>query len=127
MAPSQYSTYLLDKKAKIHPIYCEYDSALWPFFGSKNASFCQQHFQVQSRHTDDTNKKSDMLLDYAYTYKNESMKYYSSDMVIHGDSDDTYFIFTNVCSCTTGQFSIINWSPPKPDKTNPKLNGPILT
>ena len=67
-----------------------------------------------------------MILDYDHTYPNAVIRYYSSDMVLHVDSDADYIVFINVCSFTSGMFSLSNCTPNKPYKPIPKRKGPIL-
>ena len=39
--------------------------------------------QIQSKYTEDTNKKAEMLLDYVSAYPNSVIRYHASDMVLH--------------------------------------------
>ena len=66
-----------------------------------------------------------MLLDYAYTYPNSVIQYYSSEMVLNIDSVAAYLVFTNARSGATGNFTLSNWHSPKTSKTKPKQMVPF--
>jgi hypothetical protein len=58
----------------------------------------------QSSPTESTKIKADMLLDYACTYTNAKIRYYTSDMVLHVDSDAAYLVLPNAKSRIAGHY-----------------------
>ena len=62
----------------------------------------------QAHPTTNTIKKCQRLLDYMYTYKNTSIRYHKSDMLLHVDSDAAYLILPKARSRVTGYFQLTN-------------------
>ena len=60
--------------------------------------------RVQSKPTRDTNKKSRMLLYYAATYPNATIRYKEIDVVLHVDSDVAYLTIPELRICYTDNF-----------------------
>ena len=59
---------------------------------------------VQSKPTQETIEKCQMLLDYAATYPNTVQRFYSSDMILHVDSDAAYLVQDNARSRIAGSY-----------------------
>ena len=72
-------------------------------------------------------RKARMLLDCAETYPNTIIRYKSSDMVLHVDSDAAYITMLEAISFYAGHFYLRYFPSPKPIKPNPNRNGPIHT
>ena len=68
-----------------------------------------------------------MLPDYVETYPNAIIRYKSSDVAIHVESDAAYLTMTEARICYAVHFYLIDWPSPSPIKTNPDRNGPIHT
>jgi hypothetical protein len=75
----------------------------------------------QAKATEQTNKQCKMLLDYAATYPNAKLHYYTSDMQLQVDSDDAYLVLPQAKSRYAGFFYLGT-----PHSTKGKLNGAIL-
>ena len=89
------------------------------YVDSKIIRYANEISQVQYKPTQDTKKKSDMLLEYASIYPNSVIYYNLSDMLLHVDSYSAHILFPNVRSFTAGNFFLINCYPPKPSKPIP--------
>ena len=81
--------------------------------------------RVQSKPTKDTEEKAKMLLDYVSTYSNAIIRYKSSDMVLHKDSEAEYITMPEARSCYAVHFYLSDWPSPRLIKPTPKRNGPI--
>ena len=62
----------------------------------------------QSAPTDKTNKKYNMLLDYAHTLPDAKPRYHASDMCLHMDLDTAYLVQPKVYSRIGGHFCLSN-------------------
>jgi len=80
----------------------------------------------QAKPTQDTLHKTNQLLDFLSTYPNAIIRYHSSDMILHVDSDAAYLILQGAKSRIAGYFFLSDKIPPPPTIPNPRLNGPIL-
>ena len=80
----------------------------------------------QSKPTAHTITKCNHLIDYAVTYPNAVIRYHSSDMIIHGDTDAAYLVLSKARNRIACHFHLRNHPPPL-DTPKPKLNGHILT
>ena len=58
----------------------------------------------QSAPTQETVKKCNMLMDYAHTYPNATIRYHTSDMCLHIDSDAAYLVQPQSRSRVAGTF-----------------------
>ena len=67
-------------------------------------------------------KKSQQLLDYAFTYQNDFLCYYASDMQLHVDSDAAFLVLPKSHSRIAGYFCLLN----NKDKDDYVDNGQIL-
>ena len=81
----------------------------------------------QSHPTTDTNAKAKMLMDYAHTYPNATIRYKASDMQLHVDSDAAYLVLPKARSRGAGHFYLSSTTPPGTSIPQPPPNGPILT
>ena len=81
--------------------------------------------QVQP--TAHTNAKVQMLMDYAHTYRNATIRYHASDMHLYVYSDAAYLVLPKVRSCGAGYFYLSNHTHPGIAIPTPPPNGPILT
>ena len=81
----------------------------------------------QAQPTSDTNAKVQMLMDYAHTYPNATIRYHASDMQLHVDSDAAYLVLPKARSRGAGHFYLSNHTPPGIAIPTPPPNGPILT
>ena len=77
----------------------------------------------QSKPTETTNDKIEMLLNYLATYLNARIRFYASDMILYADSDAAYLISEGAKSRIAGYFYCSNKSNTKPP--NPPLNAPV--
>ena len=77
----------------------------------------------QTKPTNKTIKKVNMLLNYVHTYPNPKVRYYASDMRLHIDSDAAYLIAPKAKSRISGYYYCSKNT--KPNEKVP-LNGPIL-
>ena len=68
-----------------------------------------------------------MLLDYSPTYPNAIIRYKSSNMVLHLDSDAAYLTMTGSRGFYDVHFYLSYWPSTNSMKTNTKINGPIHT
>ena len=68
-----------------------------------------------------------MLLDYSATYPNEIIRYKTSNMVLHVDSDAEYVTMTEARSCYAVHLYLSDWPPPNPMKPNSRIKGHIHT
>ena len=79
-------------------------------------------YTQQRKLTENTLKKSKILLDYVSTYKNTFLRYYASNMVISVDSDTAYL----VSPCAKSWITVFFYFKHAPDGTIlPKINNPI--
>ena len=62
----------------------------------------------QAQPTEGTNKKFDMLIDYAHTYPNTIIRYKTSYIQLYVDSDMVYLVLTKICSRRAGHFYLSN-------------------
>ena len=81
---------------------------------------------VQSKPTVTTLKKCERLMDYAATYPKAKLRFFSSDMVLHVDSDAVYLVQNNTRSRITGYYILSTYPPPPPAIPQPAPNAPIL-
>ena len=80
----------------------------------------------QATPTNDTLQQCSMLLDYARTYKNATLRFRRSDMILHVDSDAAYLVQPNARSRIAGYYHLSSIPPLPPITPKPSLNGPIL-
>jgi hypothetical protein len=81
----------------------------------------------QAAPTQNTQRKCKHLLDYCSTYPNAVIRYNTSDMVLHADSDAAYLVLPGAKSCIAGHFFLSTKPKPFPATPQPMRNGPILT
>jgi hypothetical protein len=81
----------------------------------------------QATPTDATLSKTKMLMDYAHTNPEATIRYHASDMCLHIDSDAAYLVQPKARSRAAGHFYLSNQPPPAPATPNPTPNGPIHT
>ena len=79
---------------------------------------------TQARPTEQTVNKATMLLDYLKTYPQAKVRFYSSDMVLHADSDAAYLVLPGAKSRVAGYF-YLSEKPPKNTPPRPFTNGAI--
>ena len=77
----------------------------------------------QSKPTETTNDKIDMLLNYLATYPNARIRFYASDMILYADSDAAYLISEGAKSRIAVYFYCSNKSTTTPP--TPPLNAPV--
>ena len=65
-------------------------------------------------------------MDYAHIYPDATIRYKTSDMQLHVDSDATYLILPKVQRRGADHFYLSNYSPPKMAILRPPHNEPIL-
>ena len=65
----------------------------------------------QSKPTQATKKKTEMLLDYCATYPNTKIRYYASDMILHVDSDAAYLVVAGAKSRVAGHYYLSSKDP----------------
>jgi hypothetical protein len=58
----------------------------------------------QEAPTTTTVKKTDMLMDYAHTNPDATIRHHASDMCLHADSDAAYLVQPKACSRVGGHF-----------------------
>ena len=68
-----------------------------------------------------------MLMDYAHTYPNATIRYHASDMYLHIDSDAEYIVHPQARSRVAGNFYLSDKIPLETPTPNPTPNGHILT
>ena len=79
--------------------------------------------RYQSQPTFDTKQKCQRLMDYVNTYKNVSIIYHASDMVLHVDSDAAYLVAPKARSHIASYYYVSN----HPTKVkHPTRNGAVL-
>ena len=79
----------------------------------------------QAKPTSDTVKRTNVLLDYMYTYPTAVLRYYAGDMKFHIESDAAYLVLPGACSRVAGFFYLRAHN--HPQKTYPgHFNAPIL-
>jgi hypothetical protein len=77
----------------------------------------------QSKPTQQTNDDANMLLDFAATHPQATVRFHASDMILHIDTDAAYLVMPNAKSRIAGYFYL---STHPDDKGTPvPLNGPI--
>ena len=74
----------------------------------------------QANATEQTKNDCAWLMDYAYTHPNATIRYYASDMILHGDSDAAYLVLPNAKSRYAGYFYLGSLDP------SDTINGAIL-
>ena len=77
----------------------------------------------QSKPTENTNTKIDMLLNYLATYPNTQIRFYASDMILYAASDAAYLISEGAKSRIAGYFYCSNRSNTTPPL--PPINAPV--
>ena len=78
----------------------------------------------QAKPTKNTLTKLNKLLDYVATYPNAILRFHTSDMVLHVDSDAAYLVLPEARSRIAGHYFLSD----HPDKSlTPTPNAPILT
>ena len=75
----------------------------------------------QANPTENTRKKTTMLLDYLATNPSAKIRYYASDMLLHVESDAAYLVAPNAKSRIAGYYYLGD-----KEKKNTKINGAIL-
>ena len=81
---------------------------------------------VQAKPTQNTIEKCKRVMDYAATYPNAKLRFLSSDMVLHVDSNATYLVQGNVHSRIAGYYILSSYLSPEPSIPAPASNAPIL-
>ena len=81
---------------------------------------------VQSKPTNDTLKRCQMVLDYVATYPNTIQRFYKSDMVLHVDSDAAYLVQPGAKSRVAGTYILSNKPTSYVTKITRQHNSPIL-
>jgi hypothetical protein len=81
----------------------------------------------QAAPTAETVTKTKMLLDYAATNPEATVRYHASDMCLHIDSDAAYLVQPKGHSRAAGHFYLSNKPSPTPATPTPPPNGPIHT
>ena len=81
----------------------------------------------QSAPTQAKIKKFNILMSYAHAYFNATIRYYSSDMCLHIDSDVAYLVQPRARSQVAGYFYLSSKIPQGTITPDPKPNGSILT
>ena len=77
----------------------------------------------KSQPTQKTKQKSQRIMDYVCTFPNTHIPYYSSNMVLHVDSDAAYLVVSKSRSRVAGYYYLSD----DPNVTKlPKINGAIL-
>jgi hypothetical protein len=80
----------------------------------------------QANPTQKTKKKVQQLLDFAATYPNAIIRYHTSDMILHAESDAAYLVLPNATSRIGGYFYLSSKPPENPNTIpKPMKNGPI--
>ena len=74
----------------------------------------------------ETIDKANILMDYAHTYPNSTIRYYASDMCLHIESSATYLVQSNTFSRVAGHFYIIQTKSSSTATPYPTPNGLIL-
>ena len=80
----------------------------------------------QATATEDTSDRCNMLMDYAYTHPNATIRYHASGMQLWIVSDAAYLVKPGARSRYAGLFFLGNRPPPPPAAPVVKLNGAIL-
>ena len=80
--------------------------------------------QTQASPTQNTKQQVDMLLDYLSTYPNAVIRFHSSPMVLHVDTDAAYLVAKKARSRIGGYFYLSNVYAPR-TTPRPVNNGPI--
>ena len=86
--------------------------------------------EISSQHanpTEETNAKAQMLMDYAHTYPDATIRYHASNMQLYMDSDAAYLVLTKAHSRDTGHFYFSNKLKNITQIPTPKPNRPVLT
>lgn len=81
----------------------------------------------QAAPTSTTINKCNMLLDYAHTYPDATIRYYASGMCLHIDSDSAYLVHPRARSRIADHHYLSDRIPQHVNKPDSKPNGPILT
>ena len=68
-----------------------------------------------------------MLMDYAHTYPNATIRYHASDMCLHIDSNASYLVQPQACSRVAGHFYLSEKITDETPTPNPTPNVPIMT
>ena len=76
----------------------------------------------QAHPTEDTKRKSIMLLDYLASNPIARIRYHASDMILHVDSDAAYLVAPNAKSRIAGYYYLGD----RPEKKSNKINGAVL-
>ena len=76
--------------------------------------------------TQETVKRCNMLMDYAHTYPNATIRYHASDMCLHIESDAEYLVHPQARSRVAGHFYLSDKILYETPTSNPTPNGPIL-
>ena len=76
----------------------------------------------QASPTHKMQEKAQRLMDYVHTHPNAFIRYYTSDMVLHIDSDAAYLVAPKARSRVGGYFHLSNHPT---NKNTPKLNGAV--
>ena len=84
---------------------------------------------TQSQVTNNTYDETLWLLNYAATHPDATIRYSSSDMILHVHSDASYLSDPKACSRVGGHYFLISRSsnPSKPPPSPPPPNGPLFT
>ena len=81
----------------------------------------------QASPTTDTINKTKMLMDYAATQLNAVIRFHTSDMCLHTNSNAAYLAQPKACILDAGHYYLSDNSPPPHICPTPAPNGPILT
>ncbi len=80
----------------------------------------------QARPTQFILSKCKQLLDYAATYRNVTLRFSASDMILHVDSDAAYLVQDGARSRIAGHYILSSRPPPAPQIPIKQPNAPIL-
>ena len=70
-------------------------------------------------------KATKMLLDYAATYPDVTIRFHASDMILHAESDAAYLVQPEAKSWIAGYFYLSTHPPSPPLIPTPPRNGPL--
>ena len=88
---------------------------------------CNEIGSQQAVPTSKTVTAANMLMDYLHTYPSATIRYHTSDMCLHIDSDAAYLVHPRACSRVVGNFYLSNNVPQIIKNPQSRPNGPILT
>ena len=80
---------------------------------------------AQTKTTETTNSKIQMLLDYLFTHPKAKIRFYASDMVLHVDSDAAYLVLSGAKSWVVAGYYHLSNAPTNSLLPKPFLNGAV--